>query len=208
MQFQEGGARCAIAGEGNITSNDERLMRLMRSANDIQSGRPQLVAASLVLCISAGFLIASPAAAQQAAAPAMTMSNLAQVQLSIVVPPRVMLASAGAVREVSRNGSTAMIAAPLGVGGNTAYQVVVHRVPDACQAADGTERRVWVRNAGGAFSELTNAQGVTAQPVMARAPGAGATVGQDELQYRVTSAGAACDTALPVRYDIQVAPTL
>jgi hypothetical protein len=139
--------------------------------------------------------------AAQQAAPAALSSNLARVQLVAVVPPSVTFTPRGAIREVSRTHAAAELAAPLGVRVNTAYRVVVHRVPDTCRSADGAERRVWVRLPDGAFTEVT-----TGPAVISRIPRA-ATADADELQYRVTTSSAACDTPLPVRYDIQVAPT-
>jgi hypothetical protein len=155
-----------------------------------------LVRVASVLCLTAGAV-----AAQQAPAPVPVVSNLARVQLTVVVPPRVTLAPAGSLREISRTDSTAVVIAPLGVGANMSFRVLVHRVADTCRSANGTERRVWVRTASGAFTELTDRPAV-----ITRAPRTGA--GEDELQYRVTAGGTACDAELPVRYDILVAPTV
>jgi hypothetical protein len=147
--------------------------------------------------------LATPAAAQQSRGAVSLASNVAQVQLVVVVPPRVTLASPGAIRELDRTPLTRLLAAPLGVRVNVPHRLRIQRVPDACQGADGTARHVAVRMPDGTFTELTERPAT-----IARGAERGTAPGDDVVEYRVSTSSAGCEMPLPVRYEIEVAPTL
>jgi hypothetical protein len=157
------------------------------------------VAGGLVLLAAS----AVPAAAQQPLGRLSLASNVAQVQLVVVVAPRVTLGSPSAIRELDRTPSTRLLAAPLGVRVNAPHRLLIQRVPDSCPSAEGTARRVAVRMPDGAFAEVTERPVAIARgAVRETAPVA------EVLEYQVSASTAACDLPLPVSYEIEVAPTL
>jgi hypothetical protein len=158
--------------------------------------------------------LAAPAAGQQPHGTSPLASNVAQVQLVVVVPPRATLTSSGAIRELDRTPVARLLAAPLGVSVNVPHRIRIQRVPDPCQSADGTAaRRVAVRVPGGAFTELTEqpitiSRGADTRGADTRGVGQAPPPASEVLQYQVSSAAATCKVPLPVRYEIEVTPTL
>lgn len=171
--------------------------------------------------------LAVPAAAQQLRGGSPLASNVAQVQLVVVVPPRATFTPSGAIRELDRTPAARLLAAPLGVSVNVPHRIRIQRMPDPCRGADGDARRVAVRMPDGAFAELTErpltisrgadmrgvdtrgaeTRGADSRGADSRRPGPAAAA-SEVLLYQVSTAAATCDVPLPVRYEIEVTPTL
>ena len=152
--------------------------------------------------ILAALLAAAPLAAQ---GPGPATSRVAQVQLSATMLPAAHLAGSSQMVGWRRSESGQEGAAALAVLPNAPYRLVVYRMDEAAAGAPAS-RRVWV---GGGDSTLQEVH--AGAPVVIRGSAAPQTTEQQvTLRVRVDVGDRtdAIPSEVPLRYEIQVEPTL
>ena len=122
-------------------------------------------------------------------------SGIAQVTLMARVAPRGAIQAVSPEQETATSGSIRESSVTVRLAANTGYQLIV-------RATATPASRTWVRGANGEFQELKAGSAV----VVARDPRGG---GQWErsVHYRIEASGSETP-ALPVRYEIAIAPTI
>jgi hypothetical protein len=166
--------------------------------------RPRMACYRLIVPATlAALLAAAPLAAQ---GPRPVTSGLVQVQLSATMLPTAHLQGSSQMVGWRRSGSGQEGVATLAVIPNAPYQLVVYRVDSETPAAGQASRRVWVASGDSAFQEVRSGM-----PVVIRGSGATQTTEQQvTLRVRVGLGEATRPTPseVPLRYEIQVEPTL
>jgi hypothetical protein len=121
-------------------------------------------------------------------------SGVARVALIARAAPHAWMSPAGSGTTAS---DTKELAVKVHVSANTGYKLV------AVGTAPSRNARLWVRDSGGEFRELTPGAAIT----VARDPhAAGEWLG--EVRYRSERARIEAGHALPVRYEIRVDPAI
>ena len=147
-------------------------------------------------------LAAAPLAAQ---GPRPLTSGVAQVQLSATMLPAVHLQGSSEMAGWRRSPSDREGVATLAVLPNAPYRLIVYRV-DEQTAVGQASRRVWVASGDTTLQEVR-----PGTPVVIRGPGATQTTEQRvTLRVRVGlgEATSPVPSEVPLRYEIQVEPTL
>lgn len=145
------------------------------------------VAVVLALSFGAGQL---PAEAQVG-----LTSGAARVTLIARSAPQGSIPAVSAPERFAQVGSLRETAVNVKLSANTSYRLVVRGT-----AANGT--KVWVRSVTGEFQELTEGTAVTVARDAA-APGI-----EQQVQFRIEGSDGNAPGALPVRYDLVIAPTI
>jgi len=132
-------------------------------------------------------------------------SAVSQVQLSATMLPTARLDGSSRMVGWHRSDSGDEGVATLAVRPNAAYRLVVYRVDWEAPAAAETSRRIWVEGADGKLEEVR-----VGMPVVIRRSGVAQGMEAARLRVRADLAGpaGASSTSLPLRYEIQVRPTL
>ena len=164
-------------------------------ANGPRNMRLQLIQATI-----AALFGAAPVAAQGGP----VTSGVAQVQLVATVLPTAHLDGLGRMVGWHRSEGGQEGLATLGVLPNAPYRLVVSRTEEASPAKVEAAGRIWVEGVDGALAEVRMGLAVEIRR-------SGVNQGtQVTLRVRADLAGSssASPTVLPLRYDIQVEPTL
>jgi hypothetical protein len=152
-------------------------------------------------------LAALPLAAQQ---PGPVTSGVAQVQLSATMLPAAHLEGSSRMVGWRRSESGQEATAALAVLPNAPYRLVVYRVDGETPAVAPALRRVWVAGGDSTLGDGTLQEVRSGAPVVIRSRPASQTTEQVSVRVRVGvgDAGDASRSELPLRYEIQVEPTL
>ena len=151
----------------------------------------------------AALLAAAPLAAQ---GPRPVTSGIAQVQLSATMLPAAHLQGSSQMVGWRRSALGQEGLATLAVLPNAPYRLVVYRVDGETAAVGQASRRVWVASGDSTLQEVR-----PGTPVVIRGSGAARTTEQQvTLRVRVGLAEATnpAPSEVPLRYEIQVEPTL
>jgi hypothetical protein len=166
--------------------------------------RPRMACYRVIVPATLAALLAAAPLAAQGPRPAVT-SGLAQVQLSATMLPTAHLQGSSQMVGWRRTASGQEGVATLAVLPNAPYRLVVFRVDGETAAVGRASRRVWV-----AIGDSTLQEVRPGTPVVIR--GSGATqVTEQQVTLRVrVGLGEATDRSseVPLRYEIQVEPTL
>jgi hypothetical protein len=148
--------------------------------------------------------VASCGMAQGLEAQAGLASGVARVRLVARVAPRASIDAIGPAQDSASDGLRRETSVTVRLFTNTGYRLVVLGTTLPAGADLGGEPRLWVRAANGDFAEVTPGASVT---VLREARAAGHS--EREVQYRIEAGtiGSAA-SALPVRYEIVVDPTI
>jgi hypothetical protein len=146
-----------------------------------------LLAAAGLLCLQS-----APAAAQVGLA-----SAIGSVALVAHVDPHGSISSVTAPRETSRTGFLREAVTTVRLFSNTGYQLIVRGLA-------GSTSRVWVQAATGEFVALTPGGSVT---VARNTRGSGETLQDVHFRFEAPVSGGTLPP-LPVRYEIEIDPTL
>ncbi len=132
-------------------------------------------------------------------------SAVSQIRLSATMLPTARLGGSSRIVGWHRSDSGDEGMANLAVLPNAAYRLVVYRVDRAKPAAVETLRRIWVEAVDGTFEEVR-----VGMPVVIRRSGVTPGLEAARLRVRADTAGAsgASPAGLPLRYEIQIQPTL
>jgi hypothetical protein len=157
----------------------------------------------LIGSIAAALLATAPLSAQTGQGS--LTSAISQVQLSATMLPTARLDGSSRMVGWHRSDSGNEGLATLAVLPNAAYRLVVYRVDRAAPAAAETSRRIWVEGVDGTLEEVR-----VGMPVVIRRSGVTPGMEAARLRVRTEFAGpsGASPTGLPLRYEIQVQPTL
>jgi hypothetical protein len=124
-------------------------------------------------------------------------SGMAQVALVARIAPRGSIQGVSAQRETGRVGTLREASVTVRMSANTGYQLMV-------RGTGAPTSRIWVQAANGEFQELTAGSSVTVAQDTHRA-------GQweREVRYRIEAQDSEDNgSALPVRYEIAINPTM
>ena len=157
----------------------------------------------LIGSASAAALLTTASLAAQTDKRSLT-SAVDQVQLSAVMLPTAHLDGSSRIAGWRRSDSGAEGVATLAVLPNTAYRLVVYRIDQEAPTAEAS-RRIWVEGADGRLQEVR-----VGRPVVIRRPGVTQGTQAATLRIRADLGGpsSASPAGLPLRYEIQIQPTL
>jgi hypothetical protein len=157
----------------------------------------------LIGSATAAALLATASLAAQTDRRSLT-SVVGEVQLSAVMLPTAHLDGSSRIVGWRRSDWGTEGVATLGVIPNAAYRLVVFRVDQEAPAAEAS-RRIWVEGADGMLEEVR-----VGRPVVIRRPGVNQAAQAATLRVRADPGGAssASPAGLPLRYEIQIQPTL
>jgi hypothetical protein len=158
----------------------------------------------LIGSATAAALLATASLAAQTDKRSLT-SAVGQVQLSAVMLPTARLDGSSRIVGWRRSDWGTEGVATLAVIPNAAYRLVVYRVDQEAPAAADVSRRIWVEGADGVFEEV-----LVGLPVVIRRSGVTQAAQAATLRVRAELGGlpSASPAGLPLRYEIQIQPTL
>jgi hypothetical protein len=166
--------------------------------------RPRMACSRVIVPATlAALLAAAPLGAQ---GPRPVTSGVAQVQLSATMLPAAHLQGSSQMVGWRRSASGQEGVATLAVLPNAPYRLVVYRVDQQTAAVGQASRRVWVASGDSTLQEVRSGT-----PVVIRGSGATQTTEQRvTLRVRVGlgEATSPVPSEVPLRYEIQVEPTL
>jgi hypothetical protein len=158
----------------------------------------------LIGSVAAAALLATASLAAQTDKRSLT-SAVGQVRLSAVMLPTAHLDGSSRIVGWRRSDSGAEGVATLAVLPNSAYRLVVYRIDQEGPAAAEASRRIWVEGADGRLEEVR-----VGRPAVIRRPGVTHPTQAATLRIRTDLGGpsSASPAGLPLRYEIQIQPTL
>ena len=158
----------------------------------------------LIGSANAAALLATAPLAAQTLKRSLT-SAVSQVQLGAVMLPTAHLDGSSRIVGWRRSDSGAEGVATLTVLPNAAYRLVVYRVDQEAPAKAEASRRIWVEGADGRLEEVR-----VGRPVVIRRPRVTQAMQAVTVRVRADLGGPSSPSpaGLPLRYEIQIQPTL
>ncbi len=167
--------------------------------------RPRMACSRVIVPATLAVLLAAAPLAAQGPRPAVT-SGVAQVQLSATMLPAAHLQASSQMVGWRRSTSGQEGVATLAVLPNAPYRLVVYRMDGETAAVGQASRRVWVAGGDSTLQEVR-----PGAPVVIRGSGTTRTTEHQVTVLVRVGLGEATNPApseVPLRYEIQVEPTL